>query len=508
MVQRVITRLNTKKENKSQLSIILERSGAAWSRGARTHLLSLFTKAAVKLPAYKEFLKKNAIKVKNIKTYKDILNVPAVTKMNYLRNFKFEKLFWNGTIARNHVLTSTSGSTGKPVYFARSPEVDDNSSLIHELIFRTSSLSLNKSTLVVVCFGMGVWIGGLITYQAFEKMGRRGYPISVITPGINQQEILRILRDLSPNFDQVVLAGYPPFLKDIIDTANEQGIMPLKAKTALLFAAEMFTEKFRDYVGKKAGVKNVHTDTANIYGSADLGTMAFETPLSILIRRVAAKNPELFKELFNGTSKTPTLCQYIPTLTHFDEKDGELYVSGDSAMPLVRYRIGDNGGLYTFAEMEKQFKKHGLSLKAEAKKEGLGKHLAEMPFVYVYERTDFSTTLYGLQIYPETIKETLLTPRFQKYCTGKLTLITKFDTNQDQYLEVNIECKSDRTVSDVLRSELQAEIVRSLRLQNSEFRELSDFLGERAFPKLVFWNYNDPTYFKSGVKQSWVKKES
>lgn len=507
MSQRVKTRTN-KRGSATPLSKITDRTSKSWTRGAHAATLSLFKKMREKVPAYKEFLKKNKVRASNIKSHKDLEEVPAISKKNYLRIMKFPKLFWNGSLATKQVLTSTSGSSGQPVYFARSSEIDDESSLIHELFFRNSSLSLNKSTLVVVCFGMGVWIGGVITYQAFEKLGRRGYPISVITPGINQSEILRILKDLAPNYDQIVLAGYPPFLKDVIDSANEQGIMPLKGKIALLFAAEMFSEKFREYVSKKAGVENVFTDTMNIYGSADLGTMAFETPLSIMARRVAAEYPALFKDLFKGTSKTPTFCQFIPTYTNFEEKDGELFVSGDSAMPLLKYQIGDSGGVYTYDEVEKMFEKHGLSLKKEAKKYGLASFVREMPFVYVYERTDLSTTLYGLQIYPEPIREVLLSPRFQKYCTGKLTLITKFDTNQDQYLEINIESKPDRECSDVVRAELQSEIVKTLRMKNSEFRELSDFLGKRSFPKLVMWNFNDPTYFKTGVKQAWVRKDS
>lgn len=507
MAQRAKTRA-IKRGSQTPLSKITDRTSSSWARAARMGTLNLFKKMSEKVPAYKDFLKKHKVRPSSIKTYKDLAAVPAINKKNYLRAAKFPQLFWDGSLTTKQVLTSTSGSSGQPVYFARSSDIDDQSSLIHELFFRNSSLSLNKSTLVVVCFGMGVWIGGVITYQAFEKLGRRGYPISVITPGINQSEILRILKDLAPNYDQVILAGYPPFLKDIIDTANEQGLMPLKGKTALLFAAETFSEKFRDYVAKKAGVTNVLTDTMNIYGSADIGTMAFETPLAVLVRRIAIENPELFKDLFKGSSKTPTFCQFIPIYTNFEEQDGELFVSGDSAMPLLKYQIGDHGGVYTFDQMDALFKAHGLTLEKEAKKHGVSASLHELPFVYVYERTDFSTTLYGLQIYPEPIREVLLSPRFQKYCTGKLTLITKYDTNQDQYLEINIESKPDRVCSDVVKAELQSEIVKTLRLKNSEFRELSDFLGDRAFPKLVFWNFNDPTYFKTGIKQAWVKKNA
>jgi hypothetical protein len=99
----------------------------------------------------------------------------------------------------------------------------------------------------------------------------------------------------------------------------------------------------------------------------------------------------------------------------------------------------------------------------------------------------------------------LKTP-FNKFSTGKFTLITKFDTNQDQYLEINLELQKNKKVINVLKSQLLNEFVKYLRLKNSEYRELSDFLGKRSLPKLVFWSFEDPLYFKPGVKQKWAAR--
>jgi phenylacetate-CoA ligase len=71
---------------------------------------------------------------------------------------------------------------------------------------------------------MGVWIGGTITFQAFEMAGRSGYPMSIITPGINKEETFKALKKLAPYFKQIILAGYPPLIKDIIDEAPGRGI--------------------------------------------------------------------------------------------------------------------------------------------------------------------------------------------------------------------------------------------------------------------------------------------
>jgi len=481
---------------------------ADWTRSGREHLLNLFKRVSLNVPAYRNFLKKNNTSRNSIRTTEDIESIPVMSKKNYLREHSFADLLWHGLTRLPYILTSTSGSTGKPTYFARSHRVDDQSALIHELIFRTSSLKKDASTLVIVCFGMGVWIGGVITYQAYASMGRRGYPISILTPGINKVEILKILTDLAPQYEQLILTGYPPFLKDVIDEALAQGITFKNHRVCLLFAAEAFSEQFRDHLAEKVGIENPLTDMINIYGSADIGTMAFETPLSILARRLALKNKNLFSDIFGGTVKTPTLAQYIPQFTSFEASGGEILISGDSAMPLIRYAIGDNGGVYTFRELVERFKMHGVDFEKEVKDAGIKKVAYELPFVYVFERIDLATTLYGLQVYPETIKEVLLDKRFTESLTGKLALVTKYDENHDQYLEINIEQKPDREVGNVLAKKLLAAIVQNLCKKNSEFRELCSHLGDRSYPKLVFWKYEDPTYFKPGGKQRWVVRQS
>ena len=43
------------------------------------------------------------------------------------------------------------------------------------------------------------------------------YPITVITPGLNVEEILQMVRDLSPEYEQTIIVGYPPFLKTRLD---------------------------------------------------------------------------------------------------------------------------------------------------------------------------------------------------------------------------------------------------------------------------------------------------
>lgn len=486
------------------LKDVREKKNSFWVKKREEKALELFHDMSKRVPAYKEFLKKNNINPSSIKSFKDFQSIPQITKDNYLREYPLKDLSWNGTLNNPLIFTSTSGSTGEPFYFSRNHTIDWQSSVIHELYLKHIS-DVKKPTLVIICFGMGVWIGGLITYQAFELASRRGYPISILTPGINKEEIFKALKKLAPNFDQIILAGYPPFMKDILDEASSRGINLKSLNIKLLFAAEAFTEKFRDHLLKKIHSDNPYSSNMNIYGSADIGTMAFETPLSILVRRLAMKKPSLFKDLFGKIPKTPTLGQYIPNFTLFEEVNGEILITADSSIPLVRYGIGDHGGVFTFNEVAEKLALHKISLYKEAKSAGISENLYQLPFVYIYERVDFSTTLYGLQIYPETIREVLLDSPFDEFVTGKITLVTKFDYKQDQYLEVNVELQKNKEVSPILKTQLTSEIIQNLREKNSEFRELSDYLKERAAPQLIFWPFEDPEHFKPGVKQKWVK---
>jgi len=493
-------------ESSRIIDLIRRKNSAFWMKERETRALKLFYDVSKKVPAYKDFLRKNRIDPNKIKSFRDFSKIPTVTKKNYLRKYKLDQLVFDGKLKKPLVWTSTSGSTGEPFYFPRGKQLDWEGSVLHELFYLNGSRKLRGPTLVIVGFGMGVWIAGLFTYKAFEIPSRNEkYEISIITPGINKLEIFKVLKNLSPYYSEVILTGYPPFIKDIVDEAKENSVDFSKTKLRLLFAAEPFTEKFRDHVSKMAGIRNVFRDTMNIYGTADIGAIAFETPTSILARRLAISNQKLFENIFSKINKTPTLAQYNPLFVTFEENKGDLILTANSELPLVRYEIGDHGGVHSYSEMVAKIRKSGFSFKIEAEKKKIG-DIFQLPFVHVYERKDFSTTLYGLQIYPETVREALLSKMLSKQLTGKFTMLTKFDSQQNQYLEINLELQKKQKVSDALRARALKEIITILRKKNSEFRELHDYLKNKALPHLIFWPYEHPTYFKSGIKQKWVQK--
>ncbi|MFA5290775.1 MAG: hypothetical protein WC385_00450 [Candidatus Paceibacterota bacterium] len=494
------------KETKRISSRLSSKTSNFWVKERNERALDLFHRAAEQVPAYKNFLARHKINHKKIKTWNDFQKVPTINKKNYLRYYPYRELFWDGNPAKNSNYTSTTGSTGEPFYFPREKKLDWQGSLIHER-FLNSFSDEKTSTLVIVAFGMGVWIGGLITYSGYEiTRDRSKNKISIITPGLNKNEIFSALKKLSPLFDQTIICGYPPFVKDVVDEAIADGIDLPKLKVKFSFAAESFTEGFRDYLAEHAGLSNKYLETINVYGSADIGAMAAETPLSILARELATSDKKLFNDVFGGIEKTPTFAQFNPEFISFEEDHGEIVLTGDNTIPLIRYTIGDNGGVISFADLKDKFKANGLDLKKEATKAGIIDQITELPFVYVYERKDLSTTIYGLNVFPEFIKDALLRPELAKYCTGKMAMCTKFNNEQDQYLEINVEMKKQVKASVALRHKVQKTVLENLLKKSSEYRELYRFIGNRALPKIVLWPAEDLTFFRPGIKQKWVIK--
>lgn len=488
------------------LQAMKSKKSSFWTKEAARHQLELFKNAAQRVPAYKAFLKEKNVAVKKINNINDLQKIPLATKQEYLRQYPLEQLCWNGTLLEKLVFTSTTGSTGAPFYFPRGEKLDLQSTVMHEFFLGNDPANKNTSTLVIICFGMGVWIGGLITYQAFTNIGRRGYPLAVICPGVNKKEIFEALKNIGPKFQQIIICGYPPFIKDIVDEAKDHGIDWKNHRVRFVFAAEAFSENFRDHISETVGIKNPLLDTVNIYGSADLGTMAIETPLSTLIRRLASKNSGFFTNLFPHVHRTPTLAQFNPLFTNFEIENGQILCTGDNTVPLIRYAIGDHGGVLTFDEVNKIAKKHGINLVNETQKAGIIRTLTELPFVYVYERADLSTKLYGAIIYPEHIKEDMHHPKIRKLVTGKFSLVTKTDKKHNEYLEVNVELKPKAKVTGALKRNLQTIIHNALINKNAEHRNNASLMPDRIKPRIVVWPHEHPIHFKPGIKQKWAKK--
>lgn len=471
---------------------------------AETIALSLFHQMAERVPAYKDFLAREGIDPKKIKTIADYKNVPYLDKKNYLTQYPLAELCWDGDIFANNMISVSSGSSGQPFFWPRGEVQNQEGAWIHERIYKDIFHTDKRSTLVVICFSMGTWIAGSFTTACTVEVSKRGYKINVITPGLEKEEIIKSVKHLGLQYEQVVIAGYPPFVKDIIDEGREAGIAWKKLNVKFLWAGEAFSEEWRDYVLKLVGSNNPFYDSANIYGSADASILGHETPASILLRRIYNKNKKLCEATF-GTPILPSIVQFYPENRYFEQLDSELVFTTNAGIPLARYNIHDSGGVMQFDELVEPVKQQFLE---GLKTFDIDSEQWKLPFIYLNGRKDFTATIYAVNVYPENIKAALVDPKLRSWVTGKFTMATKYHNDMDQYFEINIEMAKGMKFDEDYQQLAKSTVIKKLVQLNGEFRKLYNAIGKRAEPYIHLIPYGDTEYFGSGVKHRWVKKDS
>ncbi|WP_061300341.1 phenylacetate--CoA ligase family protein [Herbidospora cretacea] len=441
--------------------------------------IELFHRVAATVPAYAAFLREHGVDPAGVTSAADWETLPFTTKDNYTRRHPLNDLCRGGTL--QGMIAVSSGSTGEPSFWARTTA---DEKIIADRFAQVIDGFGRRPTLAVVCFSLGTWVGGLFTLACLRHLADRGYPITVVAPGNNPAEIERVVPQLAPFAEQTVLFGYPPFVKDVIDTAR----LPwADYNLKIVTAGEVFSEEWRTLVADRAGIADPVTSTASLYGTADAGVLGNETPLSIEIRRHLAAHPDKARELFRA-DRLPTLVQYDPAVRYFEESDGTLLFTGDNGIPLIRYHIADEGGLIPYGEMLGR-------IGFEPENRG-----PELPFVYVFGRSRFAVSYYGANVYAENVSVGLEQPEVNQHVTGKFVLEAPEGA---EGLHITVELAKEEEPSGDLAKEIAAQVLTHLRRLNSEF---AHYVPEwRQLPLVTLRPYADPAHFPPGVKHRYVR---
>lgn len=464
--------------------------------------LALFHSVATTVPAYQAFLREHGIEPTSIQTLEDFQKLPLVTKENYHRRHPLADLCRNGELESCDMIAVSSGSTGKPTFWPRFLADELQIATRFEQIFHDSFQADTRRTLAVICFILGTWVGGMYTANCCRYLASKGYPITVITPGNNQEEIFRVVQELGSMYEQVVLLGYPPFIKMVIDTGIARGVEWHQYQIKMVFAGEVFSEEWRSLVGDRVGSNNPCYDSASLYGTADAGVLGNETPLSICIRRFLADNPDAARTLF-GESRLPTLVQYDPLSRFFEVHEGTLLFSGDNGIPLVRYHISDNGGLISYEVMLKFLAEWGFDPLGELQKQG-ERGIHSLPFVYVFGRSNFTVSYFGANIYPENVAVGLEQSEIQEWVTGKFVLQVKEDADKNRFLSIVVELAPLVESSEEKQKAIASSILSQLLRLNSEFANYVP--PQYQMPQVTLAPTGDSEYFPIGVKHRYTRQ--
>ncbi len=480
-------------------NMLREKPSHFWEENGEKMAIKLFREASRRVPAYKDFLLKNNVNPRKIKTISDFKLLPIVDKKNYLRAYPVKQLCWDGKIETNTLFSVSSGSSGTPFFWPRGDNLELETSITHGLILKKIFAADQKTTLFIDTFSMGIYIAGIVILNSALRASQTGMPITIMAPGVEIDDVLRVVRELAPNYEQVILAGYPPFVKDIIDAGERTGVDWKSINVKFLFAAENFSENFRDYMFQKTGVTDLTNSSCNIYGSADASILSHETPLTISLRRAAQNRPALFTKLFGDISYTPTFTQYNPILKYFEEVDGELIFSTYGGIPLIRYNIHDSGKIIGFNEI--------YPLLGEISEGKIDPW--KLPFLYVLGKSDLTISFYGVKIYPENIRTGLEQSEAASLASGKFTMASLFQPDQTPYWEINVELKEGIEPTAEAHQKIFGAVILALARNNLEFGRLKAAIAERANPVVTLFHKGDPKYFDvRSVKQRWSKKPS
>ena len=463
--------------------------------------MALFHRCVAEVPAYRKFLEAQNVNPTNITTYRTFCALPLMDKASYIYAYPLAERCLGGNLKSSDRVAVSSGSTGQPTFWPRSIADELDVAVRFEQVFKDSFHAHERTTLTVVCFALGNWVGGLYTTSCCWHLTSKGYPLMVATPGNNKAEIFRVIQALAPHFEQTVLLGYPPFVKDVIDSGIAEGIDWTTYNPKLVFAGEVFSEEWRSLVLKRIGSTSPCYDSASLYGTADGGVLGNETPLSIAIRRWFSVHPEAARNLF-GESRLPTLVQYDPASRFFELHDDTLVVSGENSVPLLRYHIADKGGLVSFEDMWAFLNNHGVHSLAELGLDN-SSQTRSLPFVFVFGRADFTVSYYGANIYPENVTVGLEQPEFTSWISGKFVLETRETDNSDKYLHIAVELLPAIQATIKLSEKIAESVKTQLLRLNSEFANYTP--AERQLPQITLYSFADSDYFPVGVKHRYTR---
>jgi phenylacetate-CoA ligase len=434
--------------------------------------------------AYPAFLREQIGEVPRLRTFEDFKRLPLTDKHNYVNYDRFTvgDLCLGGDPSGAYTIEKSSGHSGQCYYWLRTPEEDAMFPKYLEFAFAQFYGIETKRTLILMTLALGTWTSGEKMAQALRQVAATGkYKLTVMAPGMNADEVLEIVRDLSPMYDQTVIVGYPPFVKTVIDEGTRGGIDWPALNVRIGLGGEGYSEQWRDRMAERIGVDPDRELLAisGGYGAADVGmSIGREYPLTVLIRRLCVRDEVLASRLFFGADAPdgtlPSLLQFNPAAVFAEDVDGELVFTALSGIPVVRYNIHDRGGVLSFEQVMRVMRERGHDVCAMLEDRGFSKReIWNLPFFYCFGRSDGTVYFNGLNVYPEHIEAALSIANDREILGFRLDVENDPDTD-NQRLVVLLEHPEGGARFKTMQSYYCRAIVDGLRVVNREFRHLHD----------------------------------
>jgi phenylacetate-CoA ligase len=449
--------------------------------------------AKLEVPAYKYFL--SVCDASNFapEDHQAWRSLPIMDKRNYIHAYPLEDLVPNKKLPS--IGHASSGSSGRPTFWFRGNKQKYFGKSYYSKILRDIlCIPKSETTLVIICFSLGVWVAGMYSILAFERIAEDpGENLSLLTPGFELADICSILGDIAAQFDHVVLVGYPGVFDLLRQEVSKRHLVP-SSQIHLITSGDKSSEEWRAAKRTDFNITRL-SSIVNVYGSSDAGIMAFETPLSIRIRRELASRPDLAALLFGTTrSDLPALFQYDPALIYFEELDAELLLTSDLDLPLIRYNIHDTGKLVAFETIVSIARELGIA--------DPDINAWPYPFIALFGRVDVAVILCGAKIFPENIRAGLSDSEIKPRLSGSYVAFVSREGAGDRLEErfqVDLELAQGASpVDDRFAREISRKLYRKLVEINMEYRKHCSIVGPDAGrPVVRIFPYQDRAFLAS-----------
>ena len=215
------------------------------------------------VPFYRARMDAKGVKPEDIQSVADIVKLPFMEKTDLRDTFPFG-LFAvpNEEIVR---IQGSSGTTGKPIV---SGYTEGDIAVWTEMVSRAmAAVGADKDDVVQVCYGYGLFTGGLGAHQGATNVGAMVIPMS----SGNTQRQLMMMQELGTT----VLCCTPSYAAYLGESIRDAGLVPgkdIKLKAGL-FGAEPWTEEMRRHIEETLGI-----EAHDIYGLTEIAGpgVAFE----------------------------------------------------------------------------------------------------------------------------------------------------------------------------------------------------------------------------------------
>ncbi len=274
------------------------------------------------VPYYRERMDAKGVTPDDIQTVEDIVKLPFLQKTDLRDTFPFG-LFAvpNSEIVR---IQGSSGTTGKPIvsgYTAGDVEIWT------EMVSRAlAAAGADKDDVIQVCYGYGLFTGGLGAHQGATNVGAMVIPMS----SGNTQRQLMMMQELGTT----ILCCTPSYAAYLGESIRDAGLVPgrdIKLRAGI-FGAEPWTEEMRKHIEETLGI-----DARDIYGLTEIAGpgVAFECECK---NGSHVNEDHVIPEIID-----PVTGEQLPYGT-----PGELVFTTitKKGMPMLRYRTHDICTLY------------------------------------------------------------------------------------------------------------------------------------------------------------------